>query len=337
MGCECLKPEEMTREIRTYNTEEKEIYIKLKNEKIKDMDTYINSIKTSDKNTFNQNKNNEIFPSSKNYNNKKYFSQEKINENIYTTKNNSNDETTKKTIDKLYKKNQILNRRIKKNQKAFTNNNNIKNDNNLINNNKIILDKNKPKLKIAKIKKHYNIKEELPKDEFSKYIFEHINKLRGDPQSFIQNIEEAKSFIVRNKNNKLIYKKNIKVSLSQGLLAFEEAISILKFCKPMNKLIFEPNLVVKLPETEENIIDRNYFKNEVKSMILKGIPIQAYWRDIIKEPETSFLMMIVDDTGLKAGLKRKDILDPNMKYIGICSITIGKRFVCFMTFSNCNH
>ena len=85
------------------------------------------------------------------------------------------------------------------------------------------------------------------------------------------------------------------------------------------------------------ILNRNYFKKEIKSMILKGIPIQAYWRDIIKEPETSFLMMIVDDTGLKAGLKRKDILDPNMKYIGICSTTIGKRFVCFMTFSNCKH
>ena len=72
-------------------------------------------------------------------------------------------------------------------------------------------------------------------------------------------------------------------------------------------------------------------------MIENGIPIRAYWRDIIKEPETSFLMMIVDDTGLKAGLKRKDILDPNMKYIGISSVNIGKHFVCFMTFSDYKH
>ena len=46
-------------------------------------------------------------------------------------------------------------------------------------------------------------------------------------------------------------------------------------------------------------------------------------------------MMIVDDTGIKAGLKRKDILDPNMKYVGICSRTIGKYFICFVTFSDC--
>ena len=331
MGCECLKPEEMTKEIITYNTEDKDNYILLKNEKIKDMDTYINSIKTSDKNTFNANKNTEIFPSSKNNNNKLFFPSEKINENINTSKNITNDE---KTMDNnnininVNKNNQInINKRIKKNQKNIVNKNK-----NIKNNNKILVDKIKPKGKgkILKIKK---IKEELPSDDFSKYIFEHINKIRIDPQSFIKNIEEAKAYIVRNQNNKLIYKKNVKVSLSQGLLAFEEAISILKFSKPMDKLIFAPKLIVKLPTTEEDILDKKYFKNEIKKMLQKGVPIQAYWRDIIKNPETSFLMMIVDDTGLKAGLKRKDILDPNMKYIGICSTTIGKHFVCFMTFS----
>ena len=174
----------------------------------------------------------------------------------------------------------------------------------------------------------------MPKDDFSKYIYEHINGIRTDPKSFIPNIEEAKKFISRNKRNKLIYKKDIKVALSEGLVAFEEAISILNICKPMNKLIFDPNLMVRLPQNEEEMLNKNYFKNEIKKMIQKGIPINAYWRDIIKEKETSFLMMIVDDTGLKAGLKRKDILDPNMKYIGLCSTNIGKHFVCFMTFSN---
>ena len=331
MGCECLKPEEMTKEIKTYNTEDKDNYIILKNEKIKDMDTYINSIKTSDKNTFNANKNTEIFSSSKNNNNKFFFGSEKINENINTSKNITNDE---KTMDNnnininINVNNQMnINKRIKKNQINIVNKKKI-----IKNSNKILVDKIKPKGKdkILKIKK---IKEELPSDDFSKYIFEHINKIRTDPQSFIKNIEEAKAYIVRNQNNKLIYKKNVKVSLSQGLLAFEEAISILKFSKPMDKLIFGPKLTVKLPTTEEDILDKKYFKNEIKKMLQKGVPIQAYWRDIIKNPETSFLMMIVDDTGLKAGLKRKDILDPNMKYIGICSTTIGKHFVCFMTFS----
>ena len=332
MGCECLKPEEITKEIKTYNTENKDNYIILKNEKIRDIDTYINSIKTSDKNTFNSNnhRNNVIIHSSKKNNNNKIISSEGINEKINTSKNNSNEETAKKTLDNINKK------KINKNNKMISKiNPKVINKNNIKKINTIPVNKNQS---IAKIKKQIKAKTEiLPNDDFSKYIFEQINNLRLNPQSFIPNIEEAKSFITRNKNNKLIYKKNIKVTLSQGLLAFEEAISILKITKPMNKLIFDPYLVVKLPEKEEDIINKNYFKDEIKKMIQKGISIQAYWRDIIKEPETSFLMMIVDDTGLKAGLKRKDILDPNMRYIGISSTKIGKHFVCFMTFSNCKH
>ena len=321
MGCECLKPEEVQKEIKTSNIEDKHKYIYLKAEKIKDIDTYITSLKTSDKNTFNANRNNEIFQQSKNENNKIFFSSESIKEKITTPKNNSNKETAKKTLDNIKIKNKRFKNdiKIKKNPKTFQN------------------EKTKSKIKLKKQCKVKKEKEEFPNDDFSKYIYEHINKIRKDPQSFIPNIEEAKSYISRNKHNKLIYKKNVKVALSQGLIAFEEAISILKFCKPMNKLLFDQDLVVKLPQNEEEIENKDYFKGEIKKMIENGIPIRAYWRDIIKEPETSFLMMIVDDTGLKAGLKRKDILDPNMKYIGISSVNIGKHFVCFITFSDYKH
>ena len=204
----------------------------------------------------------------------------------------------------------------------------------------------KPQKSVKKTKYHTNsnrrktnkikklIKNEEPPDEFSKYILEHINKIRENPKSFIENIEKSKLNIAKNKNNKLIYKDKIKVALSEGLPAFEEAISILKNCKSMNKLIYDSGLVVKLPQNEEDIQNKSYFKKEIKKMIDEGKPIQAYWRDIIKDPEISFLLMIVDDTGLKAGMKRKDILDPSKKYIGISSTSIGKHFVCFMTFSN---
>ena len=242
---------------------------------------------------------------------------------------NSNGESSKKTLD-----NKNGNKKNKnENSKQIVNDTTIKKQPKslVVHNKKKFEEKSKSNMK--ENNKNKNVSN-MPKDEFSKYIFEHINMLREDPKSFIKNIEEAKSFISRNKDNKLIYKKKIKVLLSQGLLAFEEAIAILQFCKPMNKLIFEPNLMVKLPKSEDDIKNKDYFKNEIKHMIEKGIPIQAYWRDIIKEPETSFLMMVIDDTGAKSGLKRKDILDPNKKYIGISSICIGKHFVCFLTFSN---
>ena len=319
MGCECLKSKKIEKEIINPNIHEKNKFLKSKKfEKQRNTDTYLNSMKTSDKNIEiiqNAIHENNIIEKNIKFDNSKYDS------NIISKKITSDENINeiKKNPNTFKNKNSISNTKTKKNQEIIVINN---------------FDKNKSKTKINQnSKKLLNSKK--PIDEFSQYIFTYINKIRENPQSFIDNIEKAKFYIEYNSSNKLIYKKNIKVALSQGLPAFEETISILKIVKPMNKLIFEPKLMVKLPQNEEELLDKNFFKLEIKKMKEKGIPIKSYWRDIIKEPETSFLMMIVDDTGIKAGLKRKDILDPNMKYIGICSRNIGKYFICFVTFSDC--
>ena len=319
MGCECLKSKKIEKEIINPNIHEKNKFLKSKKfEKQRNTDTYLNSMKTSDKNIEiiqNAIHENNIIEKNIKFDNSKYDS------NIISKKITSDENINeiKKNPNTFKNKNSISNTKTKKNQEIIVINN---------------FDKNKSKTKINQnSKKLLNSKK--PIDEFSQYIFTYINKIRENPQSFIDDIEKAKFYIEYNSSNKLIYKKNIKVALSQGLPAFEETISILKIVKPMNKLIFEPKLMVKLPQSEEELLDKNFFKLEIKKMKEKGIPIKSYWRDIIKEPETSFLMMIVDDTGIKAGLKRKDILDPNMKYIGICSRTIGKYFICFVTFSDC--
>ena len=44
--------------------------------------------------------------------------------------------------------------------------------------------------------------------------------------------------------------------------------------------------------------------------------------------------MIVDPKEKKKSNKRNSILDPNLKFMGICSKTIGKTFCCYLTFSN---
>ena len=177
-----------------------------------------------------------------------------------------------------------------------------------------------------------NTKDLQPKDEFSRYIFQNINKIRTNPQSFIQIIENSKANIQTDKNNRLIYKSGVKVSLDKGKEAFNEAVSILSNTKPMEPLIYEPKMTVELPENEELVKDKNYMKTKVLIMNDNGAEISSFWRDIIKEQETSFILMIVDDNAKKAGLKRKDILNPNYKYIGISSIMIGKSFACYLTF-----
>ena len=102
----------------------------------------------------------------------------------------------------------------------------------------------------------------------------------------------------------------------------------------MNKLEYNPYITVELPKTENELKYKNDLTLKIENMVNNGINVKSYWRDVIKDPEISFLMMIVDDNGIKSGMRRKDLLDPNMKYIGINSIEINGNFVCYITLSS---
>ena len=132
---------------------------------------------------------------------------------------------------------------------------------------------------------------------------------------------------------RLIYNGKLKVALNQGEPAFDNAINYLKEINPMEKLEFNQLITVECPENENDILDVNYITYKVDNLINTGIYINSYWRDIINDPEISFLLMIVDDICYKSGKRRKDILNPNMKYIGISSKEINGKFVCFITLS----
>ena len=216
----------------------------------------------------------------------------------------------------------------KENENEYLNNNENINQN-IINSNPQIENMKNENYNQENIKN----KELKPEDNFSLYIFEHINLLRQNPKSFINLIEDSKKKITYDKKKRLVYKSNVKVALSKGEPAFDGAISVLKNTVPMNKLIYNPNMNIPLPISEEEIKDKNYLKNNVKLLLSNNVKIRTYWRDIINDPETSFILMIVDDSGNKAGNKRKDLLNPDMKYIGICSTMIGKNFVCYLCFS----
>ena len=169
-----------------------------------------------------------------------------------------------------------------------------------------------------------------PKDEFSKYIFNHINLLREDPRSFISLIQGSESNIQRDKKNRLIYKTKLKVALDKGVKAFEEAKLILSNTKPMDKLKYDYNMKLKLPKNEKNIKSNHHLQNQILIKGDKGINIKSYWKEIIYDPETCFVLMVVDDTGKKAGFKRRNLLNPDYKYISINSKMINNKFVCYI-------
>ena len=178
---------------------------------------------------------------------------------------------------------------------------------------------------------YFTTTSERPKDEFSEYIFDNINQIRENPQSFIKVIEQAKKNIILDKRGIYIYKSIVKVALSRGLPAFDETIDFLKKLNPMPKLIFSNDLLIDAPINEEQLKDKKYMNEQINAKVQNGIPIKSFWRDIIKDPQTCLILMIVDDNGPNSGKKRNDILDPNMQCIGIVSKKIGKNFASYIT------
>lgn len=173
-----------------------------------------------------------------------------------------------------------------------------------------------------------------PEDNYSKYFLAQINKIRTDPQSFIGIIEDSKYNIIKDRYGRIMYNGKIKVKLIFGEPAFDDAIEFLNKTKPMNKLEFSSIIAPKLPKNEEEMKDKNDLRKKVSNMAQNGISIKSYWKDFIKDPETSFLLMIVDDIGIKGGMRRKDLLDPKMKYIGISSTVINDHFICYIALSS---
>ena len=176
-----------------------------------------------------------------------------------------------------------------------------------------------------------NMNISTPFDNYSRYFLSQVNKIRTEPQSFIGVIEDSKANITKDRQGRIIYNGKIKVALDVGEAAFDEAIEYLKELNPMQPLTYNQMITANTPVSENEILDKNDLTYKIESMINSGVNIKSYWRDVIKDPEISFLLMIIDDNGIKSGMRRKDILSPYMKYIGISSAEINNNFVCYVT------
>lgn len=197
------------------------------------------------------------------------------------------------------------------------------------------------KKKISKLKKYYNYGLyksnsiiNLSNEYYIEYMYDHINSIRTKPQTFIKYFRSAINNISCDKKGNLFYDGNLKVALCKGKIVFEETISYLERLKPMKPLIFRKELCVSIPIKEKDFESGDYLRKKIKKIIDKGVSVRAFWRDIIKDPEINFLLMIVDDNFIRRGAKRKDILNPNMKYIGINSGSMGNYFVCYTVLSD---
>ena len=169
-------------------------------------------------------------------------------------------------------------------------------------------------------------------------IIEIINNIRQDPVSYADVVLDSMKNIVEDNNkndatkNKIIYKRKVKVALTRGKPAFLEAAEDLRNTEPLPPLEFVPEICIPLPEDELDMKDNNFLKKKVIELRKEGIHIDVFYKDLVKIPEVSALLMIVDDSGKNAGKKRMTLLDKNIKYIGVSSRFVGKTFIAYLSF-----
>ena len=175
-------------------------------------------------------------------------------------------------------------------------------------------------------------------NNYNDKILSLINKIREDPTSYADIIEDSIKYMIEeqdinNKNKrKFIFKRKIKVALNRGEPAFHEAAEFLRNMNSLPPLEFNNNICIPLPENIDEINDPSYLKEQVK-ILRQSTNIDVYYKDLIKIPEISVLFMIVDDTEKNPGKRRKTLLSKEFKYIGINSKFIGKNFIAYFSFS----
>ena len=174
--------------------------------------------------------------------------------------------------------------------------------------------------------------------EYPEKMLSLINKIREDPASYADVIEESIQNIIEDQDKedetktRIIYKKKVKVALNRGEPAFREAAEELRNMDSMPPLELKNEICVPLPEEEDEIKDSSYLREQVK--ILRATTnIDVFFKDLIKVPEVSALLMIVDDSGKNPGKKRQAVLNKEFKYIGISSKFIGRTFIAYFAFS----
>ena len=183
-----------------------------------------------------------------------------------------------------------------------------------------------------------NEDQKLKYSDYAEKIVDLINNIREDPVSYADLIEDSIQYIVEEEdknaplNTRLIFKKKVKVALNRGESAFREAADYLRTLNPLPPLEFTNDKCIPLPETEDELKDPTFLREQVRVM-REQTQIDVFFKDLIKVPEVSGLLMIVDDTNKNAGKKRMALLNKDLKYVGVTSKFIGKTFIAYFAFS----
>ena len=174
--------------------------------------------------------------------------------------------------------------------------------------------------------------------DYPERIVELINNIREDPVGYADVIEDSIKNITEEEdkndpnNIRIIFKNKVKVALNKGESTFREAAEVLRTLRPLPPLEFSYEKCIPLPKNEEELKDPTFLREQVRQM-RESTQIDVFFKDLIKIPEVSGLLMIVDDTNKNSGKKRMALLNEDLKYVGVSSRFIGKSFIAYFAFS----
>ena len=187
--------------------------------------------------------------------------------------------------------------------------------------------------------------DEIDNLNYPETLLKIINIIRTQPQLYAEKVDYAVRYIkIENQiiNDKItgqkqtiekpIFKKKVKVALNKGESVFYETSKRLREMISIPPLEMNNNLLINLPNTKKEIYDNKYLIKQAEKIKQKS-SLEFFYKDLIKDPNISALLMVVDDTEKNDFKKREVLLNPDLKYVGINCRYIGKTFIAYLGFS----
>ena len=208
-----------------------------------------------------------------------------------------------------------------------------------------INDKQKSNEEIKEMSEISTEKDEIDKFNYPETLLNIFNLIRSNPKVYASKVEYAIKYIkteiqlvkdeaTGEKKNieKPFFKKKLKVALNKGEIVFHDAAKRLREMKSIPPLQMDNNLMINLPNNIKELYSNKYLIKQAEK-VKKKSTLEIFYKDLIKDPIISALLMIVDDNENNDYKKREAILNQDYKYVGINCRYIGKTFIAYLGFS----
>ena len=172
-------------------------------------------------------------------------------------------------------------------------------------------------------------------ENYSTDVLKIINDIRLKPRNYADFIEDSMDNIYESgeeEKKKIVFKKQLKVVLNRGEPAFRDAAKKLREIDSLEPFNLKNELCVPMPFSKSDVLNPNYLKSKINNM-RQTTKVDAYFKELVKSPEISALLMIVDDNEENSGKKRTLLLSRDLKNIGISSGFVEGTFVAYFAFS----